>query len=103
MALSTDYKYLLSFGPESFNFRFAIQKHKDRDIQNYNFAVVTYGCEACCLTMGEEHRLTAPENKVLKKKLGSKRDEVTREWRRLHKEELYDLYSSTNIRMSKSE
>jgi len=53
--------------------------------------------------MGEEHRLTAPENKVLKKKLGSKRDEVTREWRRLHKEELYNLYSSTNIRMSKSE
>jgi len=50
--------------------------------------------------MGEEHRLTAFENKVLKKKLESKRDQATRKWRRLHKEELYDLYSSTNIRIS---
>jgi hypothetical protein len=34
---------------------------------------------------------------VLQKKLGTKRDEVVDEWRRLHNEELHELYSSPNI------
>ena len=34
---------------------------------------------------------------VLRRTFGSKRDEVTREWRRLRNEELNDLYSSPNI------
>jgi hypothetical protein len=37
------------------------------------------------------------ENRVLRKILGSKRDEVTGDWRRLHNEKLYDVYSSPNI------
>jgi hypothetical protein len=45
----------------------------------------------------EEHRLRVFENRVLGKILGSKRDEVREEWRRLHNEKLYNLYSSPNI------
>jgi hypothetical protein len=45
----------------------------------------------------EEHELRVFENRVLRRIFGSKRDEVTGEWRRLHNEELYILYSSPNI------
>jgi hypothetical protein len=37
------------------------------------------------------------ENRVLRRVVGPKRDEVTREWRKLHNEELHDLYSSPSI------
>jgi hypothetical protein len=45
----------------------------------------------------EECRLRVFENRVLRMIFGPKRDEVTGEWRRLHNEELYTLYSSPNI------
>ena len=56
-----------------------------------------YGCETWSLTLREERRLRVFENRVLRKIFGPKRDEVTREWRKLHNEELNDLYSSPNI------
>jgi len=37
------------------------------------------------------------ENRVLRRIFGTRRDEVTREWRKLHNEELNDLYCSPNI------
>jgi hypothetical protein len=43
------------------------------------------------------HRLRVFENKVLKRIFGQKRDEVTGGWRKLHNEELRDLYSSPSI------
>jgi len=62
-----------------------------------------YGCETWSLTLREERRLRVFENRVLRRIFGPKRDEVTGEWRRLHYEELNDLYSSPNInRMIKS-
>ena len=43
------------------------------------------------LTLREERRLQVFENRVMRRLYGSKRDEVTGEWRKLHKEELRDL------------
>jgi hypothetical protein len=45
----------------------------------------------------EECRLRVFENKVLRKLFGPKRYEVTGDWRKLHNEELQDLYSSKNM------
>jgi len=56
-----------------------------------------YGCETWSLTLREERRLRLFENRVLRTVFGPKRDEVTGEWRKLHKEELNDLYSLPNI------
>ena len=49
------------------------------------------------MTLREERKLRVFENKVLRRLFGPRRDEVTGEWRRLHSEELNDLYSSPNI------
>ena len=56
-----------------------------------------YGCETWSLTLGEERRLRAFVNRVLGRIFGSRRDEVTGRWRKLHNEELNDLYFSLSI------
>jgi hypothetical protein len=50
----------------------------------------------------DERRLRVFENRVLRRTFGSKRDEVTREWRKLHNEGLNDLYSAPNIILKKN-
>jgi len=59
--------------------------------------VVLYGCETWSLTLREERKLRVFENMVLRRIFGRRRDEVTGELRRLHNEELNDLYCSPNI------
>jgi hypothetical protein len=58
--------------------------------------VVLYGCEARSLTLREEHKPRLIENRVLRIIFGL-RDGVTGGWRKLHNEELHDLYSSPSI------
>jgi hypothetical protein len=60
-------------------------------------SVVLYGCETCYLTVREEHKLRVFENRVLRRIFRPKRDGVTGGWRKLHNEELHNLYSSPNI------
>jgi hypothetical protein len=47
--------------------------------------------------MREERRLRVSENRLLRRNVGLKRDGVTGEWKKLHNEELNDLYGSKNI------
>jgi len=60
-------------------------------------AVVLYGCETWSQTLREERRLRVYENKVVRRILGRRREEVTGEWKKLHNEELHDLYSAPSI------
>jgi hypothetical protein len=59
--------------------------------------VVLCGCETWSLSLREEFSLRVSENRVLRRMFGPKRDEVTREWRKLHNGELHNLYSSPDI------
>jgi hypothetical protein len=65
--------------------------------------VVQYGCETRSLTLREEHKLRVFENRVLRRIVGPKGDGVTGGWRKLHNEELPNLYTSPSmIRIIKS-
>jgi hypothetical protein len=56
-----------------------------------------YGCEFWSLTLRDGRRLKEFENLVLRSIIVPKRDEVRVEWRKLHNEELNNLYTSPNI------
>jgi hypothetical protein len=58
--------------------------------------VVLYGCETWSLILREEHTLRVFENGVLRRIFGPKREEDG-SWRKLHNDELHNLYSSPNI------
>ena len=65
--------------------------------RNTILPVVFYGRESWSLTMRQERRLRICENRVLRGMFGPKRDKVTGERRKLHNEELNELYCSPNI------
>jgi len=52
--------------------------------------------------MRKEHRLSVLENRVLRKILGTKKDEVTGNWKKVHNEQLYDRHLPDTIRVNKS-
>jgi len=81
---------LLSSGLLSKNLKIKIHR-------TINLSVVLYGCETWSFTLREVRRLRVFENRVLRRIFGPTRDVVTREWRKLHNEELNDLYCSPNI------
>jgi hypothetical protein len=58
---------------------------------------VLYGCETWSLTVREEHKLRVFETRVLRGIFGPKRNGVTGGWRKLHNEELHNLYYSARI------
>ena len=59
--------------------------------------VIFYGCETWSPTLREERRLRVFEDRVLRRISGTTRVEVRGKWRKLHNEELNDLYSSRDI------
>jgi hypothetical protein len=61
---------------------------------NKTVAVVLYGRETWSVTVRQQHRLSEFENSLLRRIFGEKRDEVLGGWRKLHIEELHNLYSS---------
>jgi hypothetical protein len=85
---------LLPFGSESFVIPPAV---KVKIYKTIILPVGLFGCETWSLTLREEHRLWVFENRLLRRIFGPKRDEVTGEWRKLHNEELHNLYSSPDI------
>jgi hypothetical protein len=88
---------LLPFGPEPSVFSSAEENVKIRIYKTIILPVVPYGCETWSLTLREEHRLGMFDNRVLSKIFGPRRDEVMEDWRKVHNEELRDLYSSSSI------
>lgn len=57
---------------------------------------ILFGFETLSLTLREEQRLMAFKKRVLQKILGAKREEVTRDWSKLHNEDLHNFYTSPN-------
>jgi hypothetical protein len=58
---------------------------------------ILYGYETWSLRLSEEHTLRVTENRVLRRIFEPKRDEAKGKWRKLHSEELHDLYSPSSI------
>jgi hypothetical protein len=88
---------MLPFGPEPFVVSPAAKKIKVRIYKTLIFPVVLYGCETWSLAVREEHTQRVFENGLLRRIFGPMTGGVTGGWRKLHNEELHNLYSSPSI------
>jgi len=88
---------MLSFCAEFLSSSLLSKNLKIKIYRTIILPVVFYGCETWSLTFREERRLRVFGNRVLRRTFRPRRDEVTGEWRKLHNEELNDMYCSPNI------
>jgi hypothetical protein len=88
---------MLPFSTEPFVLSPAGKNMKVRIYKTIILPVVLYGCETWPLTGREEHKLWVFENRVLRRIFGPKKEGVMGGWRKLHNEELHNLYSSPSI------
>jgi hypothetical protein len=88
---------MLPFGSQPLVLSPAVKNVKFRIFNTIILSVVLYGCETWSLTVREKHKLRVFGNRVLRSIFEPKRDGVTGGWRKLHKEERHNLYSSPNI------
>jgi hypothetical protein len=86
---------LLSFSPKYFVFPSHIKNVKIKIYKTLILQVVLYGCEISSLTLGEEHRLRVSENRVLR--IFGRKMYEDGSWRKLHNNELHNLYSSPSV------
>jgi hypothetical protein len=88
---------LLPFNPEPSVFLSVVKISRNENIQDYNFACSFVWVRNLVSDTRGDHRSRVFENKVLRRIFGPKRDEVTGGWRKLHNDELRDLYSLPRI------
>jgi hypothetical protein len=88
---------LLPFSPEDFFSHLLSENAKINIHKAIIFPVLLYGRETWSLILMEEHRLRVFESWVLRRKFGPKKVEVAGGSRKLHNEELHNLYYSPNI------
>jgi hypothetical protein len=90
-------EFLLSLCLQCLVSPFLSKNEKIKILKSIILPAVLCGCETCSLIVREQHRLRAFENRVLRSICGTKREEVAGGWKRLHNEELHNLYASPNI------
>ena len=88
---------MLSFGANLLSSSLLSKNSNIKIYRTVILSVVLYECETWSLILKEERRLRVFENRVLRRIFGPRRDEIKGEWRKLHSEELNDMYFSTKI------
>jgi hypothetical protein len=88
---------MMPFSPEPSVFSPAVGNVKVKIYKTVILPVVLYGCETWSLTLREEHKPGVFENGVLSRIFRPNKDGVTGGWRKLHNEELHNLYSSPSV------